>query len=209
MLDGNDAALEPVNDLDIVGGQEHGRAIFINLLEQTHDIPAVLRVEVASGLISDKNLGLAHDGTGNRHPLALTTTELVRELLLFAPEANEVDHLRYCVLDLTVTHTCNLQRKSDVLKDGALRQQLKILKHHTNLAAQQWNMLIFQGVVVDTTDHNLARCGLLFASEELEQRTLARPARANNNDELIGLNVQAHPIKRRLGVLIIPFGYSV
>ena len=70
-------------------------------------------------------------------------------------------------------------------------------------------MLILEGVVVDTTDHNLARRGLLFAGKELEQRALARPARANNNDELIGLNVQAHPIERRLGILIIPFGYSV
>ena len=70
-------------------------------------------------------------------------------------------------------------------------------------------MLILKGVVVDTTDHNLTRCGLLFASEELKKRALARPTRANNNDELIGLNVQAHPIKRRLGILIIPFGYSV
>ena len=136
MLNGDDAALEPVNDLDIVGGQEHGGAIFINLLKQTDDIPAMLRVEVASGLISDKNLGLAHNGTGNRHALALTTTELMRKLLLFAPEANEVDYLRYCVLDLAVAHACNLQRKGDVFKHRALRQQLKILKHHTNLAAQ-------------------------------------------------------------------------
>lgn len=70
-------------------------------------------------------------------------------------------------------------------------------------------MLILKGVVVDAADHNLTCCGLLFAGEELEQCTLARPARANNNDELIGLNMQAHPIERRLGVLIIPFGYSV
>ena len=209
MLNGDDAALEPVNNLDIVGGQQYGGTIFINLLEQADDIPAVLRIKVTSGLISDKNLGLAHDGTGNRHALALTTTELVRKLLLFTPKADEIDHLRYCILDLAVTHTCNLQRKSDVLKNGALRQQLKILKHHTNLAAQQWNMLILEGVVVDTTDHNFARCGLLFASEELKKCALARPARANNNDELIGLNMQAYPIERRLGILIIPFGYSV
>lgn len=50
-------------------------------------------------------------------------------------------------------------------------------------------MLILEGVVVDTTDHNLARCGLFFASEEFEQCALARPARANNNDELIGLDM--------------------
>ena len=50
-------------------------------------------------------------------------------------------------------------------------------------------MLILEGVVVDTTDHNLTRCGLLFAREELEQRALARPARTNNNDELIGLDM--------------------
>ena len=168
MLDGNDAALEPVNDLDIVGGQQHGGAIFINLLEQADNVPAVLGVEVASGLISNENLGLTHDGTGNRHPLAFTTTELVRELLLFTPEADEVDHLGHCVLDLAVAHTCNLQRKGDVFKHRALRQQLKILKHHTNLATQQWNMLILKGVVVDTTDHNLARCGLLFTSKKLE-----------------------------------------
>ena len=50
-------------------------------------------------------------------------------------------------------------------------------------------MLILKGVVVDTTDYNFARCGLLFAGEELEQRALTSPARANNNDELIGLNM--------------------
>lgn len=122
MLNGNDAALEPVNNLDIMGGQQYGGAIFVNLLEQADDIPAVLRVKVTSGLISDKNLGLAHDGTGNRHALALTTTELVRKLLLFTPEADEIDHLRHRVLDLAIAHACNLQRKGDILKHCTLRQ---------------------------------------------------------------------------------------
>ena len=70
-------------------------------------------------------------------------------------------------------------------------------------------MLILEGVVVDTTNHNFTRCGLLFASEELKKRALARPARANNNDKLVGFDMQAYPIERRLGILIIPFGYSV
>ena len=88
MIDGDHPPLQTIDDFDIVGGQKHCGAITIDLFQQPHDVPTVLGVEVAGGLVGDQNLGLSHHRPSNGHPLSLAARQLVRKAFFLALETH-------------------------------------------------------------------------------------------------------------------------
>ena len=81
MINGDHPAFELIDNIDIVRGQQHRGAVFVNFFQQAHNIPAMLWVKVTSRLVSDQDLWLPNHCPGNRHPLALTARQLVWEIL--------------------------------------------------------------------------------------------------------------------------------
>ena len=57
-------------------------------------------------------------------------------------------------------------------------------------------MLVFERVVVDATNDDLATGRLFLARQKFEQRGLARPARPHEDDKLARANVHADTIER-------------
>ena len=80
----NLAAVEEADDavglvglLLVVGHHHDGASVFaVEGVEELHHFGAHLRVEVAGGLIGEYYLGIAYDGAGDGHSLALTAGEL-------------------------------------------------------------------------------------------------------------------------------------
>ncbi len=64
-----------------VGHHDDGGALVVQLAEQLHHLAAVLRVEVAGGLVGKDELGTGDDGTGDGDALLLTAGELAGEVL--------------------------------------------------------------------------------------------------------------------------------
>src|SRR5207248_1548274 len=83
-VDSDYAPLQPVDDVLVVGCQQHGGAVSVNFLENPDDVPGVLGVEVTGRLVSDEDAWLAHDGPGDGHALAFAAAELARHAVLFA-----------------------------------------------------------------------------------------------------------------------------
>ena len=52
---GQDAALQARDDLDVVGGDQHRGAEGGDVLEQVHDLPGRFHVEVAGRLVGDQD----------------------------------------------------------------------------------------------------------------------------------------------------------
>ena len=70
-------------------------------------------------------------------------------------------------------------------------------------------MLVLQGVIVDTTNDDLAARRLLFTGKKLEERRLARTARTDNNHELVWFYMQTDAVQRRLHVLAVCLRYPI
>src|SRR5688572_6490164 len=72
-----DHAVGVLGDVPLVGDEDDGVAVGVELLEHAHDLLAGGAVEVPGGLVGEQD-GRAHDqGPRDGHPLALTAGELV------------------------------------------------------------------------------------------------------------------------------------
>src|SRR5262249_61568217 len=73
-----DAAGHRVSDLVVVGDDQDGPALSIEIGEQLHDRGAGGGGEVAGGLVGQGDRGVAYHRPGERHPLAFAPRELAR-----------------------------------------------------------------------------------------------------------------------------------
>src|SRR5262249_53899505 len=64
-----DRAVRVLRDVALVGDDDDGVAVLVQLLEQPHDLLARGRVEVARGLVGQEDRGVHDQGPGDRHPL--------------------------------------------------------------------------------------------------------------------------------------------
>src|SRR5262245_14220602 len=85
-----DRAVRVLRDVALVGDEDDGVAVLVELLEQPHDLLARGRVEVPRGLVGQQDRGAHDQGAGDGHALALAAGQLVR---LVRDPRPEVDHV--------------------------------------------------------------------------------------------------------------------
>ena len=72
----------------------------------------------------------------DRDALLLAARQLVREAVELLAEADELQDLGHLALDRAARLALHLERVGDVLVDGAVRQELEVLEHAADVAAQ-------------------------------------------------------------------------
>lgn len=107
MINRNHAAFQFIHDIDIVGCQQYGRAVFVNLFKKPDNFPAMFRVKVSCRLVGNQDFRLAHHCPGNRHALSLAAGKLVRKAFFLALKPHETDNFWYGTLNLTAGHSGN------------------------------------------------------------------------------------------------------
>ena len=92
----------------------------------------------------------------------------------------------------------NLERERHVLEHGLVRQELEILEHAADVAAQIRHAPIAHGgkVLVGHVDMALRR--LHLADEHADERGLAGAGMAHEEDELARVDLQGYVVERRL-----------
>ena len=125
-----------VHDALVVGGHDHGGAGLVDAVEQPHDALARGRVEVAGRLVGEQDQRPVDEGPGDRHALLLAAGELVREAVLLAGQADEVEHGRHLLADHVLGPADHLEGEGDVLEHGLVGQQLVVLEDVADVAAQ-------------------------------------------------------------------------
>jgi hypothetical protein len=120
----------------------------------------------------------------------------VRESLLLAVEAHELEHLGNGREDVVAGLADHLRRDRDVLEDGLVAQQLEVLEHRADLPAQVRHLpprdlgeLLAEGV-------DLPRRRALLAQDEVEEGRLAGARGADEEDELAALDLEADLVQR-------------
>ena len=90
----DDPAAHHVDDALVVGGHHHGGPGLVDAVEQAHDALARGRVEVAGGLVGQQDQRAVDERPGDGHALLLTARQLVREAVLLAGQADQLEHRR-------------------------------------------------------------------------------------------------------------------
>ena len=197
-LERDDALAHGVDHLAVVRRHEDGGARAVDALEQLHDAQRDRRVEVTRGLVAHKQRWAVHHGAGHGDALLLTTRELVGVDVHLLAQAHEAQHLGHLRLDDRARLADALEGKGHVVKDGLVRQQLEVLEHAADLAAQVRDLPVAHGAQVLASDHDLAVRGLELAGDELEERRLTRAGMAHEEHKLAGKDVNVHVVERRL-----------
>src|SRR5438132_125388 len=89
------AAAHRVHDRVVVGGHHHGGAGSIDAVQQLHDVHGRGGVEVARGLVGQKDERAVDERTGDRHPLLLAARQLVWVMLQLVTQPHQVEDLRH------------------------------------------------------------------------------------------------------------------
>ena len=132
-----DLAREEVNEVNIVGGHHHRRAFLAGCLQERDDARCRLGVEVARRLIGNDDLRFVEQGAGDGDTLLLATREFARHLLGLVAHADLCKHLDdAAVYLLIVGPSRGLQDKTEVAIDGAVVEQLEVLKDDAHLLAK-------------------------------------------------------------------------
>jgi hypothetical protein len=178
-------------DCPVVGDHDDGEALVaVELFQEGEDFAAGFLVEVAGGLVGEKELGLGDQGAGDGGALHLASGELARLVGEAMAEADEVEELLgsldECgfVPPITEDAVADHDRREDVFERRELRKQVIELKDHSELLVAE-DVASARGEVVDAaaTKVNFAGVGGVERAEQVQERAFAAAALANDGNE--------------------------
>src|SRR5665647_1617209 len=179
-----------IDDPVVVCGHHDRRASSVDPVQQTHDVQAGGRVEVARGLVCQQNQGLVDEGTGYCHTLLLTSGELVRQPFLLAAEPDHLEGLRHDGLDSLTRLAQHLKGKGDVAEDVLVGQQPEVLEYGADLATQCRHLASGQSGQITASHQNLARARCLLAKDQPQQGGLTRTGLTHDEHELATFDLE-------------------
>jgi len=110
-----DDALGVFGDVALVGDHQDRPAGVVQLLEQSHDLFAGLRVEVAGRLVGEQEGRLVGQRSGDRDPLALSPRKLARIVIEPIAESDPFEEGAGALATWFVDHLMEHHRQRDVL----------------------------------------------------------------------------------------------
>ena len=185
--------------LGIVRDDDEARArAAVQLEHEVEHVAGGASVEVAGRLVGEHARRLGDQRARQRHALALTAGQLTRAMrgALGEPDALEqrprpgAGRLRRFAPDV--------QRHGDVLERAELGQEMMELVDETERAVAHASALrLAQLRHRRAVDEHLAGAWRIEAAEQMQQRALARPRRADHGDALTGRYAEIDPHQHR------------
>src|SRR5215211_4797053 len=168
----------------LVGDDDHRHAVARQADHDVEDLADHLGVEGRGGLVEEHHLRLHGQGAGDRDPLLLTTRELSGVLVGLGGHADPLEQLAGALLGLGLRLPAHLDRpERDVLQDRLVGEEVEALEDHADIAAQAGQVLALLGQLL-AVDGDLALLDRLQPVDRPAQRRLARPRRADDDDDL-------------------------
>ena len=167
-------------------------------LEVEDDLPegtARRRVQARRGLVEEDQLGIVHEGEGDRETLPLAARQLPGLALALLPEIEPIDQLCRRVAVTAVERPEEVQD----LGDGQLRVERRCLEGHPDSRLQGLRV----PVGIHAENRGLAGIGGPQSLEDLDRRRLARSVRAEEAEDLARPDLERDPVDRTgLAVLL-------
>src|SRR5688572_18618381 len=104
LLDMHAAHAEAVEQVDVVGRDQHRDADGVEALEQVHDFEREVGIEVAGRLVGDEDRGPGDHRARDPHALLLAGRELERKGALAAEQAHLVEGRAHALVHLAPRH---------------------------------------------------------------------------------------------------------
>src|SRR5687768_343033 len=159
---------------NVVGGYKYGNAYLMKRFENSHDIPCILHIQVACRLIRNEYRRPADNGARDAQPLLFSAGKGDGTRLLLIQQSHLIERRAHTPGSSFRLETADLQGKQNILKNAAVEQQLLILKHQSEVAAQEGNSGVIESANILTIDDNAAGGGTFDCGNNPQQRCLSR-----------------------------------
>jgi hypothetical protein len=153
-------------------------------VQELHDPDRRVRVEVARRLVADQERRMVDHRARDRDALLLAAGQLPRERRRLVREADERERLGHLLANRLGPVTLHLQRVRHVLGGRPVGQELEVLEHAPEVAPEQRNLRVLEPTEVAPADDDPPPRRLELLEEQANDRRLARPRCADDEDEL-------------------------
>src|SRR5271167_4368246 len=174
----------------LVGDADH-RHPFLGELD--HDVEHFLdhlRIECRGRLVEQHDLGLHAQRAGDRDALLLPARELTRIFVGLLGDAHPLEIEPRRLLGLLPRRFAHPDRgEGQVLQHGQVREQVELLEHHADLAADRLDVLDVRSQL-DPGDDDLALLMLFQPVDAADHRRFARARRPTDDDALAPLDLE-------------------
>ena len=192
----DDATPHMVDDAFIVCSEDDCGAKLVDFFQNLNDLVGIDRIEIAGRLVSDDNIRLIDDRSGNSHALFFAAGELAREIPCFVAQIDEFEHVRHVRGDLAVGAAAHLHSKSDIFVGGFVWNETKILKNSANAATELAHVFTTQFMNIGRLKKNSAGRRTILGDEHFEQCGLPRAGMSHHGDKFFRLDLKTDALKR-------------
>ena len=180
-----------------VGDHDDGRAFSIQRGQHVHDVPAVLGIQVAGGLIGENHLWVGDDGPGHGDALLLPAGELPGPMPGAVIESDQFQDLAHTGAPAAFRHVEVQQRHLHVFSDAQLINEIEALEDETDIALAQVGKARFR-IARHIFVHEVvvAAAGTVDHADNAEKRGLAAAGRPHHREKLPGFHRHGDIVER-------------
>ena len=161
-------------DIRLVGDEDDGVALGLELVKEGHDLDAGFGVQVAGGLVGQDDGGTVDQGAGDRYALALSAGELVG-LVIHAGFEIDVAQRGLGALDaLGCGGAVVDEGQLDVVQSGGAGQQVEGLEDEADfLVADTGQFIVVEGAHQLVVEPIVAFGGRIEATDQVHEGRFA------------------------------------
>jgi hypothetical protein len=191
-----DSFVGSLKDSAAVSGDHDRGPSQMGASKKDHDFFSEIRVQIASGLIGQKDERILDECPRNGDALLFPPRQLKGERTPLARQANGSQRLVCPLADERPPLACHLKGEGHVLVDSPCGDELEILENKPDLPPQQGKPVSAYPAEIDTVDQYLTARWAFGAENQPEKGRLAGAAWPGDKDELSLLDVQVQILKR-------------
>jgi hypothetical protein len=150
------------------------------VLDEVQDLVGGSRVQCRRRFVTQQDVGVGRQGTGNTDALSLAAGQLGRVGVFETLQAHELQQLRNLGPDLVLGRPDELERMRDVACCGAGIHKVGVLEHHADAAPGRTDLGILHGAKLSAVDVHGTRRRAVQQREAPHQRGLTRSGMADD-----------------------------
>ena len=160
-------------------------AVFtVELLEELHDLAALIRVQIAGGLVGQDERGLGDQRARHADKLLLAAGELIGIEVFFPDDLKAVEHVAHDALALLLRHVAVAEGNLQILVDREIVEQVIALEDEADVFFLQieafFLLQLVDGVAAEPV---FALPRTVMQTEDVEQGRFARTRGAHDRYE--------------------------
>ena len=180
-----------------VGNHDDGRALFVQIGKQGHDLVTIAGVKVTRRFIREDELGVVDYGTGYGDTLLLTTGKLLRVVVAAMHDLHFVKYSFYALFAFRSFDAKIYEGELDVFENRELVYEVEALEYEADIAfAEIGPFPLIEMGDFDAVEDEAAAIRIIEKTEDIEEGGFTAPGRAHDGNELTFFDLEAELVQR-------------